>query len=337
MATAYKLAKIIPQRNTLDFLYQYGDFSLAYHTLQPELSHFMTDYGYIAYIEFQNETIVLGDPVADTSDYNQILSEFLEFRPKCSFIQAGSITADILALYSFSVDCFGVESQIALPYATNGKHKREVRNLSNSAIRNKITVKEIHDRNLLFKNSVQQQNKFEILYPFKSTKEYSFLSRPLSNKNENGVRFFGGSLNGKLICYSMFDPIYKNEKIIGYAESIARQTTQAIKGARTFTLIEAMKQFSKEKIKYVNIGLLPFFRENTELTYHQYSDKKVAKIFSMLYKSSPLVSNFKGLSFHKSRYRGSYIPKYFVSNSNHKYKTLLSIYQLTTGRKIPFI
>ena len=336
--TAHILPEISLKKAIQDNLYLHGNFSLAYHTLQPQLSHFVTKEGYIAYIEFRNETIVLGDPIADESQFENIINQFLMQRPTCSFIQAGANVARILSKRNFSVDCFGVESQIALPYQMHGKQKREIRNLTNVAKKKNVIIKEVFNRNLLFKNSVQEQkNKFEIIFPFNSKREYSFLSRPLTDSDEFGVRIFGGYVENQLICYSVFDPIYQNEKIIGYAESIARQSSSAIKGARTYTLIEAMKQFTREEITFVNIGLLPFYVEGVSNEFEKYSNLIVAKIFSMLYKSSPLVSNFAGLSFHKSRYRGKHIPKYFISNAKKKHKVLLSIYQLTTGKKIPLI
>ncbi len=309
------------------FLRQFGSHSLSYHTLQAELSHFETEYGYIAYIDYQNETIALGDPVAKQSSYKKLIELFLEFRPHCSFIQVSQTVTDILSELTFSISYFGVESEISLPYQLHGKEKKEVRLLSNSAIRNNIKIKEIFDRSEII----------NLHYCNDSSHEYAFLSRPCNQHKEKDVRIFAGYYNDMLVGYSLFDPMYQSNKIIGYAEVITRQVKLAPKGTRTFILLEAMKQFEAENIPLLNLGLLPFYQAEKQCPYpRQNCNHIVELIFSSLYNVSPLVSNFEGLSFHKSRYRGTYLPRYFATNSKRPYKSLLCMYKLTTGYWIPW-
>ncbi len=330
--------KVRMENQISSFLAQFGTQSLSYHTLQSELSYYRTLHGYIAYREFNGETIVLGDPIANSSDYAQIVEQFLQFRPACSFIQVSKKMAQILARQTFSINHFGDESQIALPYLIQGKQKKEIRNLVNSAKRENIKVREILNRDEL--HSLINSDKkyaFNKFFPHSRVKEYSFLSRTLSHTDEKDVRIFGGFHENALVCYSLFDPIYEDEKIIGYSEAITRQATNTPKGSRSYTLIEAMGHFESEQIKFVNIGLLPFYPEQkADNSLAGYSNGVVKALFMMLYKTSPMVSNFAGLSFHKSRYRGELIPKYFATNSSNPYKTLLCIYKLTSGNWLPF-
>ncbi len=321
------------------FLSLCGSHSLAYHSLQPELSHFQTEYGYITYQDFHNETIVLGDPISKAENYSEIIQQFLQFRPKCSFIQIGHTFAKLLACRNFSINYFGVESQIDLPFQTDGKQKKDIRLLSNAAKRNNINVREIFNRNELHFLTTFNEKKISNRYHLGlHSKEYAFLSRPIKHAYEKDVRIFGGFQNNRLVNYSLFDPMYNNGKIFGYAEVISRQATSSPKGSRTHTLLQAMSQFAQEDISFVNIGLLPFYQdEKKKNSFKNSSNNVIDYIFSILYKSSPLVSNFAGLSFHKSRYRGNLIPKYFATNSKRPYKTLLCIYRLTTGYWLPQI
>lgn len=321
------------------FLSLCGSHSLAYHSLQSDLSQFHTQYGYIAYQDFHNETIVLGDPISKEDNYDKIVAQFLQFRPQCSFVQIGRACAELLSHTKFSINYFGVESQIDLPFQTNGKQKKDIRLLTNAAKRNNIDVREIFNRHeLQFSTHGYEKNTNSNYHLGLHAKEYAFLSRPINKANEKDVRIFGGFQNNRLVSYSLFDPMYNNGKIIGYAEVISRQVTSAPKGSRTHTLLQAMSQFAQEDIACVNIGLLPFYlKEKEKNSFKSSSNKVIDFIFTNLYKSSPFVSNFEGLSFHKSRYRGNLIPKYFATNSNSPYKTLHCIYKLTTGHWLPQI
>ncbi len=326
-------------RQTANFLSLCGSHSLAYHSLQSDLSQFQTQYGYIAYQDFHNETIVLGDPISKEENYDNIIEQFLQFRPQCSFIQIGRTCAELLSHNKFSINYFGVESQIDLPFQTNGKQKKDIRLLTNAAKRNDIDVREIFNRHELQFSTISKDNHINNRFHLGlHAKEYAFLSRPINRANEKDVRIFGGFQSNRLVSYSLFDPMYTDNKIIGYAEVISRQVTSSPKGSRTHTLLQAMSQFAQEDISFVNIGLLPFYlKEKEKNNFKSSSNKVIDCIFTTLYKSSPFVSNFAGLSFHKSRYRGNLIPKYFATNSNNPYKTLHCIYKLTTGHWLPQI
>ncbi len=321
------------------FLSLCGSHSLAYHSLQPELSHFQTKTGYLAYIDFQNETIVLGDPISGAENAKELVLQFLQFRPQCSFIQVSRKTCELLAELDFTINHFGVESQIDLPFNITGKQKKEVRLLVNAAIRNNISVREILKREELFYlTSYKTQNKNNRFRFGLHADEFSFLARPINDTDEKDVRIFGGFQNNRLVNYSLFDPMYYQDKIIGYAEVISRQIDHSPKGGRAYTLIQAMHKFTDEKIQFVNIGLLPFYKQVIDVNdFKGKSNSLIDMIFSGLYNSSPLVSNFSGLSFHKSRYRGNLLPRYFATNSKRPYKALLSIFKLTTGKWLPRI
>ncbi|KAA3634814.1 MAG: DUF2156 domain-containing protein [Calditrichaeota bacterium] len=303
---------------------QFGSFSNAWSLHQENLVRYSSYGGFLAYRKYQNNKFVLGDPICKDSNLKQLLEDFDRTSVNSCFVQISEKPAKILAEIGYDINYFGSESILHLPYSRQGKVKREVRNLFNAATQKNIQVRELTSEEI-----------FKTQRIFTKDCEYSFLIRPLHLKDQSACRVFGAFQDNQIMSYSIYDPIYLNKKIVGYAESINRRTVNAVKGARVYTLLKAGDIFLNEGIKFINLGLLPFYP-----TEYQKSDKFVSNsitkiLFKILYNSSPFFHNFKGLSFHKSRYNGILLPKYFASKKKIPIVQLLQIYKLTTGSYFP--
>ena len=74
-----------PEEILRSYLRKFGSNAMSYSTLQSELEHFVLEgVGYIAYLPFKHfiwsikgHRIVIGNPVCDPANYQQILAAFL--------------------------------------------------------------------------------------------------------------------------------------------------------------------------------------------------------------------------------------------------------------------
>src|ERR1700684_993054 len=86
-------------------LREYGSFTQAYSaTFQPELLHFGTSSGFIAYRMGGGTVFALADPIAAPANTRDLIVRFVtEFRDVC-FMQAARPTAEILATLGFFIN-----------------------------------------------------------------------------------------------------------------------------------------------------------------------------------------------------------------------------------------
>lgn len=328
-------SKISQTEQIYSLFKEFGSYPMAYHTLQPQMEYYINDYGYIAYRKYNRNIFVLGDPVCDFNFKEILLKSFIDRFPKASFAQVNKDTAEILYHYDYNSAAFGYETTLPIPYSLSGKNKREVRNLYNAALRADLKVQELQNRSEIF----DQVEKFlPVSSPSqrgKYSEEFEFLSIGLSNTNEPDVRIFGGYLNNRLIGFSIFDPIFSNNIIKSYCEVIPRRLPDAPKGTRVFILIKAMQKFENEGIRNVNLGLMPFLRKKDCSKDIPFKENSILKsIFYFNYNYGKFIFNFKGLSFHKSRFRGIEKPVFYATRRALPFLELIQVHQLTTKQRL---
>lgn len=331
------VATAVEARSRYQLLGEYGAFPLAGQLIQSTLQYFKYADGFIAFQKAGKDTIVIGDPVCHVSDRSKLIRRFLQFHPSAVFVQVHEQTAEILASQGYYLNAFGVERSLSLPYSIAGNRKGDIRHLYNAGKRNRVLVRE------LSKQETAQLH----LYPICASgshkkkwlalnKEFTFLSRTSSRNLPEGSRVFGGFINDTLVGYSIFDPIFSKNNLRGYAEVAPKRSRLAPKGTRVTILLEAMHQFHTEGAKKVNLGLSPLdhiklYDESSRFPY----SKITQFMLRLLFTRGNMVFNFKGLAFHKSRFRGEISPVYLASRSEIPLKSLYQIFYLTTGYKVP--
>ena len=245
---------------------------------------------------------------------HELLSEFIKAKPRCAFIQINEHTKQILQNLGFKITPFGIEAEIDIAeFNLRGKKKRDLRHYRNKGNHFGIEVREIE-------SPMSWHEKFDaISKKWIRTKriknhELKFLVRPLSKDHEPGVRVFGGFLQNQLIGFVLFDPMYENNQCIGYAASILRSLPDAPEGTRDFIILKAMESFRSEGINRLNFGISPFYKMTELAEIHGAGSPLLFWVCRKLYDRSGIY-NFKGLSFHKSRYRPKEIPSFVASRS----------------------
>ncbi len=320
--------------STNQLLRSFGRHPLAYHSLQPGLSLFEIDNcGYIAYQRCGGKAYVPGDPICHPDHSAVLLDRFLASHPEAVFIQVSAGTARHLRKRDFHVSRFGIETDLTLPYALGGGPRADIRHLYNRAQAAGISVRELslperqsdQARTLLY-GPTGSRRRFE--------KPFRFLARSGLPLDDDCIRVFGGFADGRLVGLSVFDPMWWQEQVVGYAEVIPRRAIEVPKGTRTCILIEAMAQFASEGIERVSLGLSPLAAE-----YDTADDLVNARftewLMQQVYRFGSRIFNFKGLAFHKSRFRGEERTVYLAGTSRAAIQDLWRIYYLVTGKVLP--
>lgn len=321
---------------------------MSYATLQEGMEYFIDENGYIAYTTIrhplfarQSKRIVLSDPICDPRHLRRLVGKFLEDHPYAVFAVISERAAGVLRDMGFKANCIGYEPELPIQqYNTQGNWKELdlIKRARNEARRANISIREEDienvDRRQLESVSSQwiggkQLNDREI---------WIYARRPAFFPEEDVRKFVAYDQSAKVVGFAFYDPIYRNGRVIGYSANTLRCDENAFKKLATAIHMTAMDLFKGEGKEVLNLCLAPFVKLDLGI----YNDDPATRLFFQTSeKFGNNIYNFKGLAFHKSKYRGTEKPLYFASNglwpSNDVYLAFLSSdiaqsYWATMGR-----
>jgi lysylphosphatidylglycerol synthetase-like protein (DUF2156 family) len=251
--------------------------------------------------------------------------------------------AALLHDIKFKVNCLGPEVELPIPtYNTKGNWKELdlIKRARNEARREGIVIRE---------ETIETVNRDELSALSKkwiggkkvSDHEIWIYARRAIFAPEPDVRkFVAYDRNGHVAGFAFYDPMYRDGKVFGYSATILRCDEIRFGRLATAMHMEAMDNFKLEGKEVLNLNLSPF----VNLEQGRFNDDLGCKLFFKLSERfGNDIYNFKGLAFHKSKYRGSERFLYFASNSlmpsNDVYLAFLSAeitrsYFSTLGRLI---
>jgi hypothetical protein len=290
---------------------RYGNFTMAYSTLQPGLNYFESHGGYLAYDRSLGVNFVLADPVAPTENHRAIIAEFLKSHPRTCFCQVSKPTAAILSGLGYYVNEIGADVELDLPnYDFSGPKKSKFRQAANKVEREGYTIEE------LTAAEVDPAAIERLCTSWRATKtvkrEARFLARPLAFEDEPQVRKFHlVSGQGEIVAFVAFDPICEDGRVIGYSPAIKRRGPNAPTGAEEAICKFAIERFRGESMAIVRLGLLPLYQvEKSEFRESYY----LRKVFQLLFQyGDRWVYSFRGHADFKHRYRGEAQKVYFAT------------------------
>lgn len=310
------------------YLQKYGSGCMSYSTLQEELRHFVLEgVGYIAYLPFKHflwsikgHRIVIGNPVCDPQNYSQILTAFLADSKRAIFVHINEECGDALASLGIQVNGFGIETELVCKdFNLAGKKRAKLRQWRNKCEREGV---EIFERPISeFDSHATIEALSHAWLKAKGTREYGILSRPFSYGAEPDVRNFWASQNGKLIAMAVFDPIYQNNKVIGYYHNVDRILPEAPNGTGAFLIIEAMKQFEREGKSFVNLGMSPLFMIQSRPGHNK--NQKTQRILKYTYKELNFIYPFQGNSSHKQKFAGNQSQVFIAATEGNTLRQVL--------------
>ena len=317
------------------FLKRYGAEALSYATLQEGMEYFVDRTGFIGFTTVhhpvfarQGVRVTLSDPVCAPEDLPQLLRRFIEFARRAAFVVVSERCATALRDLRFKVNCLGYEPEIPVQnYNCEGNWKELdlIKRARNEARREGIVIREERIE------TVNRQHLSEVSHAWIGGKKVNdreiwvYARRPIFEPEPDVRKFVAYDRTGRVAGFVFYDPMYRDGRIYGYSANISRCDEKQYGRLATAIHMTAVETFRAEGVEVLNLCLAPFVK----LDEGKYNDDTGVKAFFKLserYGNS--IYNFKGLSFHKSKYRGSEKSLYFASNnpipSNDVYLAFLS-------------
>ena len=332
MPTEQQLRENPDLEKRMGFLRKFGTFSMAYSTLKDGLDHFVTDQGYLAFakidraIPFLSTTHVLANPVTSEDNLSQILRTFLSSNDDACFWQVDKHLASILRVqFGFYANKFGTETLInTMEFTLKGKEMEDIRRYRNVCSRANVVVEE-KKPDLQDFMSMRVISEEWIDEKVVNSNELSFLARPMVYEQEVDVRYRVAKVNGQIMAFAVYEPMYKYDQISGYQVVIQRACPGSPKGIIDFIHLSMIESLKNEGISVFSLGLSPFSDIDDS---KEGENPFTASLFRNFYKHGNNLFGFKNLEFHKERYRGQKKPVYFCSLSKRPIKQILDAYRL---------
>jgi lysylphosphatidylglycerol synthetase-like protein (DUF2156 family) len=290
---------------------QYGNFTMAFATLQPGMSYFEAHGGYLAYDCNLGTTFVLGDPVAPLEDHAAIIKKFVTRFPRTCFCQISRSTGTILERMGWFVNEFGADMELDLRnYDFTGPKKSKFRQAAHKIEREGYIIEEQEPAQC---DQTELESLCASWLPSMTIKHESrFLSRPLVFGDEPEVRKYClRNPNGAIVSFVAFDPICENGAIVGYSPAVKRRAPDAPTGAEEAITKFAIEQFRREGFVTLRLGLIPLY----DIQDSEFREAWLLKqIFRWTYRcGNKWLFNFRGHADFKHRYRGALKKVYFAT------------------------
>ena len=331
-------------------LKRYGHFSLAYSAaVQPLLNHYGDADGCIAYRQRHGVTVALGDPFVDADRREEMLHGFIDQFKSPVFCQVSQSTAEVLGRHGYYINEMGVDTSLDLAdYSLAGKQKEWLRYAHNWVQRREYQIIE-SDFGHVDINRVEAISEAWRKTRTVKQKEVRFLNRPIVLEQEPDVRrVFLVDPDQNLQAYVFLDPMYLNEKIIGYVTSFKRRHPDAPQYAEHAIMKYVIEKLKAEGVERLNLGLSPCAwigdaetepnKVDSQGVAQQSVDDQVFQkswwtqyLFRKTYNSRMLnrrVYNLVGHAKYKRRFRGREEKVYFASRSKYGLRQFVSLVSL---------
>lgn len=306
------------------FLRQHGREGIAYATLQAGMEYFIAPSGYIAYTRVRHplfarrpKRMVFSDPICAPGDVPDLVRRFLESDRRAAFCIVSEECAQTLRSLGFKANCIGYEPLIAIQtYNTQGNWKELdlIKRARNEARREGLVIREESGSSLGLRRQELQafSTRWISSRKINDREVWLYARRPVFD-HEEGVRKFVAYDAGRQVAgFAFYDPMYRGGRVFGYSANIVRCDERRFGHLATAMHMEALDTFRAEGVEVFNLLLAPFGK----LERGAFNDDWGARrLFGLSARFGNAIYNFKGLSFHKSKYRGVERPLYFASNS----------------------
>lgn len=295
---------------------KFGRQSSAYFIFQDHVKCFNSDdYGYVYYARQTTPlgavNLVFTNPLCSKNHMLHLLKAFLATQSIPSIFVSVSIeVANALRELGYFVNQTGTESRIRLDdFDLHGHAKKQLRHASNFGKRTNSHVKE------LLWSQVDEQQARDLSDKWRrskgvSTRELKYATRPPVFRDEWQVRKFYCFQGDRMIAYVFFDPYFDQGELKGYCANILRALPEKeTNGALDYTILEAIKQFREEGVAELSLGVAPMQNIKKEP-----GDRRLMRWLSQgLYEYGNSLYSFKGLAYHKTRYRPIETPWYLCT------------------------
>jgi lysylphosphatidylglycerol synthetase-like protein (DUF2156 family) len=307
----------LPENDLKELLGQYGDFSLAASVAQPGMKFHGSSSGGLFYAERQTRRrsmrFVLGDPVADQSDWPALLDAFLLNSDDAVFLNVGEPLAKLLAEHGFYSNSIGWEALIELEtYSFSGPRKQNIRNAVRRCENSGFVVEEAGPSRDVWLE-IDRVSQAWLERKSVSRPENRLITRPLLPHSHGQRIFLLRDACGQVVHFVTFDEMHKGGELVGLHANINRGLPSSPKNADYAILAHVMERLKSERVRYLSLGLCPDFsfarNAKTENLYLYVCMEIGSKLGRGIY-------NLAGISQHKAEFRPEIKRRVFVSTRN---------------------
>lgn len=303
----------------IERLKKWGSSPISYSILQKGLCDYYNASGLVSYANYLTYNFVLGDPICPEYEKIDFLQEVITKLKFPAFVQVQEDTARLLHdKFRYKINQLGIETSINIQTYSllNDTKKTNVRAfIRKGNAQSKVYELTQEELRRDFNITIQDMVKFseEWLSGKTKKKDLRFLIRNIVYEDEPFVRkFYSITQDGKLMGFVFFNPIFKEDRIIGYCADMMRSSKESSKGHIAYVIFSAIEKFKQEKKDIVSLGLSPC----ANLTYSDFRQDHVTfYMLKMFYYFGNKVYNFKGINEHKRQYQGL---EYKVYSATHR-------------------
>lgn len=300
---------------------------MHYSIIQPEMQYFQNEYGLISFIKKYGYYLVLSDPIFKYSEKRfriKLIQEFLNKYNRVTFVQTSKEFAELLHIeFNYFSTQIGNERLINIQeWGISGKKKQVIRTSYNQAVKNNIKIIENPFEDDFVAISSKWLNTRHV-----NKREINFLIRTHPYFEKDTRTFCAYHSDESLMGYVIFDPIFENGNCVGYVPDISRSSPSFNQGIYYAIIVEAIKIFKVEGLRYLNLGLSPLILEdNSKL----YESKRLRYVLKLIRRYGKNLYNYNGINYTKSRFvddakpNEGYTYPVFLSH-----KTPLPLFQIT--------
>ncbi len=305
------------------YLQAHGGEALSYATIQEGMEYFIVEgMGYIAFTTITHpvfarkpKRIVLSDPICARDKLRELVGKFLADNPSAVFVVISEHCASVLREMKFKVNCIGPEPELPIQtYNTMGNWKDldMIKRARNEAKREGVVIREERLEEVAAEKLEAVSSRWRGSKILNDREIWIYARRPVWESEPDVRKFIAYDNLGEIIGFVFYDPVYRDGQVIGYSANTSRCDESKYGRLATAVHMEAVDVFRGEGKEILNLCLAPFVR----LDLGKYNDDKITKLFFELSeKYGNQIYNFKGLAFHKSKYRVKEKPLYFASKS----------------------
>lgn len=305
------------------FLRAHGREALSYATLQDGMEYFIDDeLGYLAFTTVTHpvfarkpKRIVLSDPVCCRENLKELIARFLEDNPSAVFVVISEFCAEALRELQYKVNCIGPEPELPIQtYNTKGNWKDldMIKRARNEAKREDIVIREEQLEEISTEKLEAVSSQWRGTKILNDREIWIYARRPIWKSEPDVRKFIAYDKLGEIIGFVFYDPLYRGGKVVGYSANTSRCDESKYGRLATAIHMEAVDIFRGEGKETLNLCLAPFVRLNLG----KYNDDRLTRrFFELSEEYGNQIYNFKGLAFHKSKYRVAEKPLYFASKS----------------------
>jgi lysylphosphatidylglycerol synthetase-like protein (DUF2156 family) len=300
---------------------------LAYSDISRDLQVFdVPDRGRIVFYKSNSGVIyAIGDPQAEASAIELILTQFLDAFPQANFAQVSDVSANYLSRCGYFVNNFGIETELPLDiWYCRGAKNHMLRKQRKKSEKAGTVICEITDDPTELTTGKTVSDAWLIEHK-NTTTELCILTRPPVFAPERLTRKFAAYLDGKMVAIAFFDPLNLADLQEGYVFQVIRASGGA-SGVRTHLLLHAADVFRGEGIRTLSLGLSPLRLHPQEPFRHSRFTKSLLHSIRSL---SSLGYGYDGVEFYKSRFDGKERMVYLCSRSYYPIQPIMTIMKAT--------